>query len=338
MTHTTETQRWGSVLNLAFEDRDVQRVEGEWERDLKGEVTSYHKRKSAGVWTGLATLAVALAVAIGYGYTVMSDEDARLSQLPGLASSLSSLGLRASNLEKRLANWSASQQALAVRIQQVSGVLESGLEATQKHSEKLVAQVRADLQRQLAARTQGLEARLNQVATDQDAEQFKVAQLQEQLLRTRQELVAARESYARELAGLRAEQGQDRLELLSLFNQLKVHEVTFTIPNGQDQMVVEGISFHPTKTDVRRQRFDGWIEFSPGPSALQIRGQGVRQPILFRASPEDRDYQLVVTSINPAGVAGYVLVPSGARRAILASDTRDDTTATIMQPPDSPLP
>lgn len=282
----------------------------EWEDDQASEVSAYDKRKSAGVWTALATLAVAVAIMAGYGYFVLSQEDTQLAQIPALTNSLPAVGLHLSSFEKRLDAWLGDQQNLTAQVQRMDAGWKSAFGQAREHTSKLIQEAREGLRQELDHRTLALSAQISQMAAAQRAERTRLAEVEKQLDNTRQELASARQDYSRELSALRQQQHEDHGAIASLNNLLTTNQVTFEIQKDKEEEVVPGVSVHLTNTDVRFQRFDGWIELAPARQFIWVRGQGIQRPVVFYPDQRDEAYELVVTRVNQEGAVGYLVVPA----------------------------
>ena len=304
--------QWSVGAKLAFEDTEIGMQDDSWEGDHSREVPAYHKRRTAGLWTALATLAVALVVAASYGYSVISKNNAQLAWLPGLTKSLSAVRGRLDGLETRLQVWQDGQKNLAARIQQMDAGWKSKLNDVRLHAAKLVNDAYQKEQEELNLRTAAINAQMVQMASRQRAEQIHMAQLEQDLARTRQELASVRENYTRELAGLREQQTSNRREIASINNLLATDEVDFEITKNQGEEIVPGVSLHLTKTDTQRQRFQGWIWLAGNRHTIWVRGQGIQRPVVFYPKAGGEAYELVVTRVNQKDATGYLLIPRDA--------------------------
>ncbi|MBZ5564208.1 MAG: hypothetical protein LAP13_17515 [Acidobacteriia bacterium] len=331
------TERWSSNPAFVLDDSRNHQLDAELERDQADEIPAYHRRKSAGIWTAMASLALALAVLAAYGYAVLDNDNLQLSQLPRLAKSLSAVSLHSLDLERRLQDVSEYQKGLTARMQKADVAWQSGLDAARAQPAGLVAGLRVEFRRELDSRSSVLKAQIARMASDQDASRAQLAEVEQELARTRQELASVRRSQAQELAELRREQNVSHFEITSINNLLATNQVGFAIQKGQPAGVVPGVSLNLTGTDVRHQRFDGWIGFQPQGRTLQMRAQEVQQPFVFFPNPGGRAYELVVTQVDPGKVTGYLLVPAGANKETLASYVGPDPATTGEQPQNSTL-
>jgi hypothetical protein len=302
---------------LILDDHHRSNTKKDWEADRAeaDEIPAYYKRRSAGVWTCLAALTVALGIAIAYGYAVLEQEGVQLEQIPGLTKSLPPISQHLANLEKRLADSRVAQQGLASQVRNIDAESKGALAETRQHTGRLVAQMQQSLSKQINQQSAALQTQLSQLASDRATERVRLTQVEALLAQEHGELEAARANYARELAAVRNQQAVEHHELASLSSSLPTRQVAFDIQKNQPVEIAPGVFFQLTKADIGRQRFDGWIESRPGHQRVSVQGQGVRTPIVFFPSEDSTALEMVVTRINGIGAVGYVLTPAGMASA-----------------------
>lgn len=286
--------------------------DSESDRPESEEVPAYFKRRSAGVWACIATLAVALTVAVIYGYSVLKQESIQSEQVPGIVKSLPAIAQHVSNLEGRLADSRADQQNLSSEIRKVDAGTMAALDQTRQETGKQIASVKDVLAKQLSQQTSVFQTQLSQLRSARDAEGLQLAQVQEQLSKARFELETARKDYDSQVATLREQQGVEDRELASISNSLPTRQVAFETQKNQAAEVIPGVTFQLTKTDIRHQRFDGMIVSTPGKQSVSVQSQSVQSPVMFFPHEQTKPYVMVVTSVNQKGVTGYLLIPSKA--------------------------
>ncbi len=304
----TVNNQWVGT-KLALEDTEIGGQDETWESDHSREVPAYHKRRTAGLWTAVATLAVALAVVAGYGYSVLSKDNAQLSWLPGLVGSLSTVRARLDGLETKLQTWQAGQKGLATQVQRMDAAWKSQLSEVRQHAVKLTTDAYQIEHEELVERTQALNAQIAQMASRQQVEQTRVAQLEQDLARTRQELASVRENYDRDLADVRAQQAANRGDIASINNLLSTDEIDFEVEKNKEQEIVPGVSLHLTKTDIQHQRYQGWIWLAASRRTIWVKGQNVQRPVVFYPKAGGEAFELVLTRVNQRGGTGYLLIP-----------------------------
>jgi hypothetical protein len=303
----------GHVVDFKLDNLNRSKAAHDWEIDrpeIEEEVPAYYKRRSAGVWACLATLTVALAAVVVYGYAVLSQEGLQVEQVPGLAKSLPAIAQHLGNVEQRLADARADQQKLASQVRNFDALSQAALGQTREQTGQMVAGMKASLLKGLSQQTSVLQAQLTQLVSARSADQVHLAQVEEQLSDARNELEAARTDFASQVAALREQQGVEHRELTSLSDSLPTRQATFEAQKNHEFEVAPGVSFQLTKTDVRHQRFDGTIASAPDHQKVSVQSQGIRTPVVFFPAERGKAYMMVVTSVNQKGVSGYVLIPA----------------------------
>ncbi|MGO8792219.1 MAG: hypothetical protein ACLQVL_33190 [Terriglobia bacterium] len=297
-------------FNLDRRDRSHNAQAWEGDRAESEEIPAYYKRRSAGVWTWLATLTVALAVMMSYGYTVLTRQGIQSEQIPGMTRSLSAIGQHLGSVERRLADSRADQQHLASQVQSIDAGSKVALGLTQQQTSQLVAHAQGAMLKQLKQQTAAFQAQVTQLASERQADRTQLAQMADQLTRTRTELETTRADYTRQVELLREQQGEEHRELASINNSLPTRQVPFEIQKNHKVQVASAVYLQVTKIDVRRQRFDGWIESTLGNPKVWIQSQGVGNPVVFYPGAQGKPVVMVVTSVDQKGAVGYLLLPA----------------------------
>lgn len=304
-------KRWRVDQKPSFEDVEI-RVPEEWENDHRIDEPVYHRRRSAGLWTALASLAVVVAVMAAYGYSVLSNQNDQLAWLPGLIKSVSVVRDRTNGLEATMKQWSGRQEHLAAKVQQLGSGWQAGLDGVREHAATLVNNAYQKERAELSQRAAALNAKIAEMASRQQAEQNHIAQLEKQLTGTRQELASVRESYTRELATLQLRQISNRRAIVAVGKKLSTDQVNFEASKNRDAAIVPGVTLHLAGTNTSHQRFRGWILLAGSGQKIWVRRQAVQTPIVFYPVPGGEAYELVVTRVEQKSVAGYVLVPGSS--------------------------
>jgi hypothetical protein len=302
--------------------------------EAEDDVPAYHRRRSAGTWVWLAVLTVSLGVAVAYGYSVLEQLGIQTDQIPGLTRSLPAFSQHMASLENRLVDSRAAEGMLAARLQSVDAESKAAILETRQETHRMASQVQLSLTRQIGVQSAALQAQMAKLATDRATDQARLAQMEDQVTAQQSALEAARADYARELATLRDQQSAQHQELASLRSSLPTQPVTFDIHKDQPFEIAPGVTFRLTKTDLGRQRFDGWIESAAQHQRVSVQSQSVRTPIVFFPSESGKALMLVVTQVQAGGASGYLMVPSAADltgKLDVASAT-DDTAPGSAQP------
>jgi len=326
----------GHVAELKLDTLHRREAARDWEIDepVADEVPAYYQRRSAGVWACIATLTVALGVIAGYGYAVLSQEGIQAERVPGIAKSLAAIAQHVGNVETRLANSQAGQQRLAAQVRNFDAQSQAALTGDRLETRQLVASVKAALLRDLNQRNAAFQTQLAQLSAERNADRAHLAVVVDQLAQARNELASAQQGFAAQVAALRDEQGEEHRELASMSSAIPTRQVEFEAQKSQKDQLLSSIFFLVTKTDVRHQRFDGTIALEPDNQKVSVQGQGVRSPVVFFPGGHGKACVLVVTSVTPNGVSGYLLIP--AKNG--ATDAPDFISASDNSRTLSPLP
>jgi hypothetical protein len=302
----------GYAHNLGLEDRSRSNSDEVREIDQLeiDEAPAYYKRRSGGVWACLAALTVALGVAMLYGYAVLQQEGIQLEQIPGMANSFPAIGQRLASFERRLAVSKADQQNLASQMQVIDTSSKDAFIQARQQTRKAVDHAQKLLLNELNQQNAMFQAQLSQLVSERNADRLHLAQVQGQLAQVRYELDAARSDYARELAGVREQQGEEHRELTSISSSIPTRQLTFEAHKNQMVEVTSGVFFYLTKTEIGHQRFDGWIESAMGHQKVWVQSQGVGNPVLFLPSDDGKALVMVLTKVDEKGATGYLLIPA----------------------------
>ena len=321
-------EKWSMEYTLPIDDIEICPIEG-WENDQSIDTVVDHRRGTAALWTAFAVLAVALAVAVTYGYSVISKQNTELMWLSGRTDSLGAMQDRVSSLETLVNRSDVRQAILAARVQNMDSDWRSGLDEARFRAAGLVANARQSADRDLSQRTATLNAKMEQMATRQHAQLALIAQLESQLANTRRELASAKSEYTGRLAVLRQQQISSQQEIYSLNNVLSTDQVDFEAEKNRDAEIVQGVALHLTGTDLAHQKFRGWIRIAGGRRTIWVRNHPAELPVVFYPKAGGEAYELVVTKVNRGAVSGYLLLPGeiGSRQQDVASNSKPITTS-----------
>ncbi len=321
-------EKWSAGCAIQLDDTEIRAIEG-WDGDQSIDTLVHHRRGTAALWTALAVMAIALAVAVAYGYTVISQQNAELMWLSGRTNSLGALRDRADRLETLLNRWNVRQAILAAHVQEMDTAWRSGLDEVRLRAEGLVANARQSENDGLNQRTAALNAQVAQISSRQHAQLALIAQLERQLATTREELAAAKSGYGRELAALHQQQISSQQEIDSLNNVLSTDQINFEAEKNRDEEIAQGVVLHLTGTDLAHQNFRGWIRIAGSQRTIWVRSHPAELPVVFYPKPGGEAYELVVTKVNSNAVSGYLLVPSNTSsgQQDVASNSKPITTS-----------
>jgi predicted nucleic acid-binding Zn-ribbon protein len=327
----------GYVPDFILDDRRSLIAEDEWESDKAEvvEIAAYYKRASAGVWTWLAVLTVALAAIALYGYRVLQYEDIRLAQIPAITKTLPAINQHIVGFEKQLKTWRSNQQALSAQMQTIDSSWKAALGRTSRQTHALAAQMQESLNKQINQRSAMFQNELTRLVNDRHSDQTRLAKIEDQLAESRFELESARQQYAQNLAALREQQDEQNRRIASLTSMLQTTQVSFEVQKNREVEVAPGVTLKLTKADVRRQLFDAWITSVSGNEKIYAENQGVLRPIVFYPREGGEAVKLVVTQIAPKGARGYLLIPAQAGEPlpsfskVITTDDRPDSAAIL---------
>jgi len=151
--------------------------------------------------------------------------------------------------------------------------MRSSLQSARQQTEELIVRERQRVEQEMNKRDQAINTRLAQVEAEQQAENQSLAELHEWTQKNadtvRQEIAGEREDRGRNLNALHQQMDRHRDDLQALARKGNRQRVDFESAKNQEQELVPGISLTVTGTDVRYQRFEGYL-------ALTERGRFVR--------------------------------------------------------------
>jgi len=265
--------------------------------------------KTKGLWAAFAILLLALVGAATYGYLALDKDNIQLSQIPEVAESVNLVGGRMAAAEARLREMSFDWQALQQSFAELDKKVNSRTSSTRKYAEKLTTQLESRVQNRMDDRAAGLEARIRELQSEQQTDRAQLAQLRNALAGTQSDLSAVQQQTGHDFHGLTRRVAANEQQLIELDQELDSERVDFEVVRKRQHELAPEISFEITKTDVRYQRFSGWIRYAPEGRTLWVRDQGVQQPVTFYNQRGDEMYELVVTRVNKDSAIGYVLLP-----------------------------
>ena len=304
-------EEWGVEYAPPVNEDEFRSFE-EWDSIQSMDSPVHHRRRTAGLWTAIATLTVALAAAAGYGYWVISKYNDELAKLSARVSSYSGVPQQMNRLEAGLNKMNAGQEILADHVQNMDAVWNSGLDNVRLRSAELVAYTSQKQHAELNQRTANLNAQIAEIASREHLERAHIAELEKELANARQELAISRATYTQGLAVLHAQAISSQHEIDSLTDVLSREQIDFMAEKNHDAEVAQGVSLHLTGTDQTHQRFRGWIWIEGSHRRIWIRNHPTELPVVFYPKSGGTAYELVVTKVNRKGVSGYLLLPTNA--------------------------
>jgi predicted nucleic acid-binding Zn-ribbon protein len=273
----------------------------------------HYKRRTRGLWTAFALLAVFVAAIAAYGYRVAYSQNSQLAWLPNLAKSISSLRERTDTLASNLKDWASKQEELSATLHNLKAGFASQLRSVREHADQVVAAASQKQRAELDQRTAALKSQIDEVESRQRADQIHMAKLDEEMASQHQELASARESSDRQIASLQQQQASAQGQIASINDAISTDQVDFEAEKNQDAEIVPGVSLHLTDTNISHQQYAAWVWLAGSRRRIWVRSQTVAAPLVFYPKDGGEAYELVVTRVNPRDVVGYMLVPSDSK-------------------------
>ena len=295
-----------------------------WEKE---EAEQRHKLRIRAVWGTLAVVALALLYAAWRAYPILQPQSllpARLASLPfqlaSVTDTLAAASKRADATDAKVNQLASAWDATRGRFATLESQVSSNLQAASKETRSLVNQIQRRIEVALEKRLQVLQTRVSRVEAGQEAAQARVAKLE-------QELAAAREENALQLALLQQDRERTlnrvdeqlasldqqvkggKSELAAVQTQIEHRRVEFEAGANHTRELAPGVTLQVSRTNVNQQRFDGWVFLMPDRRTMWVRGQGLQQPLVFYSREDSRPRELVITRVTKYSVIGYVLLP-----------------------------
>ncbi len=294
-------------------------------KNWEPEAAQPEETKTKGLWAAFAILLLTLIGVATYGYLALDKENIQLSQIPEVAESVKLVGGRMAAAEARLHEMSFDWQALRQSFAELDKKVNSRTSATRKYAEKLTAQLESRVQNRMDERAAVLEARIRELQSEQQTDRGQLAQLRNELAGIQSGITAVRHQAGQDLNGLSQRVAANEQQLIELNEELEPERVDFEVVKKRQHELAPEISLQVTKTNVRYQRFSGWIRYAPEGRTLWVHDQGVQQPVTFYTKRGDEMYELVVTRVTKDSAVGYLLLPMAegfeARHAQLTGQT-----------------
>jgi hypothetical protein len=291
-----------------------QRLERADEIDNRAQLSG--RRSALGVWFVLMVLALGLLGVCGYLYLALRNNHVTVSQVPGLLRSIPALGGRLDTTEARLRGMTANWDGLTTHMADLDRKVDSGLRAARNQTRELVGQTADHLQAELDRRSEAVDARLNHVESVQKQDQVQLANLNDQLRgqvsSLREQLAAAQQSNGRDLANMQEQVSNNQGDLHTLTQSLHRDRVTFEIIKNSPTELAPGVTLTVLRTDVDHQRFRGYVSLTNEGKTLWLNNLSAKEAVDLYAQSNNHPYSLIVTTVSPDGVVGYMLLPAGA--------------------------
>lgn len=87
--------------------------------------------------------------------------------------------------------------------------------------------------------------------------------------------------------------------------------IEFEVAPDHSRQLTHGISFGVSRAEADSRSVEGWMWVMPDRRTIWLHSQSVRDPVIFFGAADGRERKLVITSVSPRSVKGYLLVPAG---------------------------
>jgi len=284
--------------------------------DIGSRVQLSRRPSNLGGWFILMVLALGVLGVCGYLYLALRNNNVTFSQVPELLRSVPALGGRLNATEAKLRGLTANWDGLTNHMAELDLKVDSSLRATRNQTRELVEQATGRLQAELDRRSEVVDARLNNVESLQRQAQAQLAQVNDQLRgqvsSLREQLAAAQESNGRDLANMQEQVRNNQGDLHTLVQNLHRDRVTFEIVKNSPTELAPGVTLTVLKTDVDHQRFRGYVSLTNEGKTVWLNNLSAKEAVDLYAQTNSHPYSLIVTTVSPDGVVGYMLLPAGA--------------------------
>ena len=298
-------------------------------RRTKNDIQQYqgahesHVRRTRALWAIVVLLVMGVLGFLWYGSPLLKEHQGLLGKMPVLQSTLDNVNTRFRDTEQRISEWANDRVGFSDRMSKIETSVSSNLKTVRNEAQLTAQQIKTDM----GQRVQALQGRVSGVESIQREHAEEVARLRNDLAGVRQELASVREENVRQANQLNSQihqvqqahestrndlSGLDRRltsNQTALAYQIDRKRVDFELQNGRTQQVVDGIYVTVKKTDVERQRVDGWVQIASDGRFVWLRGEGAQNPIGFSSRGDARPYQMVFTQVGREKATGYILVP-----------------------------
>jgi hypothetical protein len=277
---------------------------------------SHVERPSVGsLWMALVFLLLALAGVSFYGYRTLQAGNIQLSQIPEMQNSMTAVKGRVDAVEENLQSLASNWRSLSEQIAQVEKAAKSNYQSARQYSKTLNTVLEQRIEDRLDGRDYIVDSRLDKLDAAQEADLVQINQLRKDLTDARQEIVALRQETNSDLALLHRQASGNDEQLGAIARRLEPERVNFEVSKNQVTSIVPDISVNLMATDVAYQRFTGWVYYLPDRRFLWVHDHGVQQPVVFYGRDNSQQYQVVITSVQNASAAGYLLLPGESNSA-----------------------
>lgn len=301
--------------------------ESEWASEKPVMVESGHHGQSRMLWGFVVLLAAALGALGYYGYHMIKDQNAQITQVFGSQGALTTLGQRADAAEAKLHDLAGGWQDVGQRVTKLEGRVTANAGETRRYADKLMQQMHQQITAEMDTRTSALDARLNQLESEQADQRAKMAQTEANL---KQEISSVREENGRDLSGVREQEEANSRDVNALSHKFDQKRIDFELAKGQAKELAPGILLRVQGTKPSRERYHGVLSLTEEHRTVWLRDQSAHEPVRFVPKDGGQPYELVVTNVTKKSVAGYLLTPvknDSSTGALVGQQTSDGNAA-----------
>jgi predicted nucleic acid-binding Zn-ribbon protein len=272
------------------------------------------RRGNAGLWTAVVLLALALLSVTAYDYIAFKRSNLTVAQLPGMQNLMNGMGHRLDATEAEMRSLTGNSQTLSAQLSDLDHKMGSTLNVARRQTEQLVADAENRMETRMNQRDQALESRLTQVESGQQHDRDQMAELQTQVDGVREQAASDDQDAWHELSELnqRANRDENRVTGIDRSLHQERQRVTFEAARATPQEIIQGVSFTLTRTAPAYRRFNGYLTLAETGQTVWLRDIGAEESVTFYAGRSPKAYDLVVTSIRPGDVAGFLVMPAHA--------------------------
>ncbi len=280
--------------------------ESEWSKEQPESFEYHSDRKSIALWIAVFALAAVLGALVYYGYRTVRTQDLRITEMFGNQGAVSTLAQRADAAEGKLHDLAGNWEGMGQRVTKLEGRVSADVRETRKYAETLTQQLHQQMTAELNARASTIDARMQQVESEQAAQRAQMAQVEANL---KQELSAAREETGRDISGVRQQEENNARDVGAISQRLDRQRIDFEMAKGQTHELAPGITLQLRGTNTGHERYHGALILAQGHRTVWLRDESAHEPVRFFLVKGGDPYELVVTDVTKKSVAGYLLAP-----------------------------
>jgi ElaB/YqjD/DUF883 family membrane-anchored ribosome-binding protein len=287
----------------------------------------------------LTLLVLGLAGAAWYAFPIIKNHNTGLAKLPDIQKQVGTVEDGLKSAGSKFDEWTAGQQSLRDKSEQALRDLRSRMEAVETQAGEGASALIARVESEFVPQIEKLHGEYAELRSTRDADQERVASLEEQLKGVREQADKQAQDVARDLAAVRRDmdeqkaltqrqiadvtdlkqnQQRDRRDFDALNGKLATERVDFEVTKSRQSDIAPGVTLAITGIDIPYHRVNGWIWVLPDRRTIWIRGQSTQQPVEFYSTADNRKRELVITHLTDSSATGYLLQPKPAGIAAIS--------------------